>query len=516
MGLLSKPHATLTDAEVGRYLALHDQTVADYGDFNEGIKAILIAMLQSPYFVYRSELGQPAEGGVYRLTPYEIATELSYFLWGSTPDAELLRAAQAGELANSAQILAQAKRLLSSQRSRPVMDHFLRQWLHLDRLFNATKDAQLFPTYTTAIRTAMDQETTAFFDAVIRGGGKFPELLNAKYTYASASLAQFYGLQPSGAQDAQGLYKLALPDGRLGLLTHGSLLSTQAKPDTPSPVHRGKLVRERLLCQTLPPPPPGVVIQLPPVDASLSNRLRFKQHSADPACSACHRLMDPIGLGFERFDAVGRYAATANGAPIDDSGEIIGGGSAAGTFQGVAALADRLSQAPEVQECFARQWFRYAYGIEEDSRTEAQATQTISRFKDAGLVMSDLLLALTQVPRFTERAADPGVAPQPDKPTTPSPDMASPPPPPPPPSMYAASVKRDSDWQTGYCSTVVVVNNGQQAGDWSVTIAIEGTINNLWNADQSGTGTQITFRGKDYNKSLAPGASTSFGFCATK
>lgn len=506
----------LTDAEVARYLKLHDDSAAD-GGFNEGIRAVIATLLQSPHFIYRTELGTPAEGGVYQLTPYEVASELSYFLWGSMPDAELLRAAQAKELTTPAQIAAQARRLLKSPRSRPVMDHFARQWLLLDRLFNAPKDDKLYPTFTTAIRAAMDLETTAFFDSVIRGGGKLPELLSASYSLMSPALAQFYGLSAGGQPDAQGLVKVTLPDGvRQGFLTHGSILSTQAKPDSASPVHRGKLVRERLLCQTLPPPPPGVVIQLPAIDPMLSNRARFSEHSKNPACAGCHRQMDPIGLGFERFNAVGQYSAMNGAGAIDDSGEVLFAPTAAGPFQGAAALATRLAQAPEVHECFARQWFRFSYGIEEDERTEAQVTQVVKSFKDQQLVIPELLVALTQVPRFTQRAADADLPGQPAP--APSPDMSggTPPPPPPPPSMYSSMVKRDSDWATGYCSTVVVQNDGKEGGDWAITISVEGKINNLWNAVQEPAGAQITFRGMSYNKTLAPGASTSFGFCATK
>ncbi len=508
----------LTDAEAARYANLH-ATVAATDGFAEGIKAVIVTLLQSPHFLYRAELGTPA-GGVYQLTPYEIATELSYFLLGSMPDDELFAKADSGALSAADEIATQAKRLLMSPKSRPLLDHFVQQWLFLDRLAEAPKDSVLFADFTPAIRAGMRQETSELFDHVIRSGsGKLPELFTAGYSYMPDALAQFYGLAISGeTPNAAGLRKTLLPaSSRGGILTHGSILATQAKNNSASPILRGKLVRERLLCQPLPPPPPGLNVQLPPVDPNQTNRVRFSAHDQNPACASCHHLMDPIGFGFERFDAVGHYRTTEAGQDIDAHGEIQSSPNTSGTFDGVVDLQAKLAQSPDVRDCFALQWFRFAYGIEGDDTTAAMVQKVTEAFQGNDSAVQALVLSLVGAERFTLRAADPDLpaGTPPPEPKMDPPDLMSPPPPP-PVGMYDAQLTVSSDWAQGYCADVLVKNTGTLPGDWSVTLAIKGTINNLWNAKSAPAGDKINFTGVDYNHHLSPGASASFGFCANK
>jgi hypothetical protein len=519
----------LSGVEADRYLALFRAAAAT--SFEDGIRTVLAAMLQSPHFLYRTELGRPQGDGTYRLTPYEVASELSYLLWGSMPDEELFARAKAGELATEEQLAAQVGRMLQSDRARPLLSHFVDQWLQLDRLAIVPKDEKVYPELTADLRAAMRAETTAFFDQVLRKeGAPVSALFTASYSLMSDALARFYGLQAAGppVEGQPGLRRVDLTgSGRGGLLTHGSVLSVHATSHSSSPVHRGKLVRERLLCQDLPQPPPGLMVQLPAVDPKLSTRERFKAHAENPACSACHRLMDPIGFGFERFDGIGRLRMNEAGRAIDEGGEVVGAGGVTGAFTGVAELQARLAPSAELLDCFTLQWFRHAYGVETDEEMTALAKQAAERFRGGDRTFKGLLLALLRLDRFTVRAGDEGVRP-PDQTPSPGPgmnrDMGGSGPGPGmnmdmgggPPSPFTAAMKRDSDWATGYCASVTVQNGGAQEGDWSVTLDIEGTINNLWNAVSTAKSGRVGFSGQSYNKTLAPGASTSFGFCASK
>lgn len=400
----------LTDVERTRYQSLYSAVAGEDG-YTQGIELVIASMLQSPHFLYRTELGQHLGGGRYALTDYEVATELSYLFWGSMPDETLFAKARAGALHTPEQISTEARRMLASPRSRAVLDHFVSQWLELELLVQAEKDSSTFADFTPEIREAMKAETTELFDQVIRNGsGRLPELFDSPYTFLTEGLASFYRVPAEASSTAvtpSGLRRWELGGtGRGGILTHGSILASQATPQTSSPVRRGKLVRERLLCQPLPPPPSGVNVQLPPVDPQLPNRQRYQEHSSNVACSSCHQLMDPIGFGFEQFDSVGRYQPTlSDGRPVDASGEVLASPATSGTFTGVDGLQRKLAESPDVHACFSLQWLRFAYGTSGEDATCA-ARQVNERFRQDGLSIPELLHSLTQLPRFTTRLGE--------------------------------------------------------------------------------------------------------------
>jgi hypothetical protein len=509
----------LLDAERTRYQTLYT-SVASVDGYTEGIKTVIAAMLQSPHFLYRAELGQHLGDGRYVLTDHEVATELSYLFWGSMPDDALFAKARAGALRTPEQIEQEARRMLASPRSRPMLDHFVSQWLELELLGQAQKDTSAFSDFTPAIRTAMKAETLEFFDHVVRGGsGQLPELFSSDYTFLNDTLAAFYRV-PAGTVGSSTLTPTGLRQwnlegtGRRGILTHGSILASQATPQTSSPVRRGKLVRERLLCQPLPPPPPGLEVQLPPVDPQAPNRVRFQEHSSNAVCSSCHKLMDPIGFGFEQFDSVGRFQPTmTNGQPVDASGEVLSSPATDGAFNGVDELQRKLAGSPDVQSCFSLQWLRFAYGISgEDASCVAQ--QVTTRFQQDGLSIPRLLVSLTQLPRFTSRTGEAGPVESPSRvggtpgtPTTPGVPATS-------NAQY--TITPQDRWATGYCNTVQVTNTGTASLTWRITLTVEGTLNHTWNAQAVASGTQTTFTGEGFNAQLAPGASVTFGYCAMR
>ncbi|MCY1011468.1 DUF1592 domain-containing protein [Nannocystis pusilla] len=396
----------LSGDEVSQLLAVH-QTAADEFDFATGVRLTLTAMLQSPHFLYRVEFGEPVEGSdALKVAPYELASRLSYFLWGTMPDAELFAAAAEGRLAEPEDVAKQATRMLADARARATVRDFHGQWLELRRIEELEKDDEAFPEFDPDLRPLLRAEAEQFLDHVIWDDkGDLDSMYLAPYTFLNGALSEYYGLEgPSGDT----FQKFDLPAGQAsGFLTQGGLLSVLAKPNQTSPIHRGKFVRERLLCQVVPPPPDNVDITPPEVDPNLPTRERFKQHSIDPACSGCHGMMDPVGFGFEHFDGIGRWREVEAGQPIDATGEILGG-TTKGTFDGVPELASLLVDSPEVERCMTLQWFRYAYG-RADAKEDACTLDDLTRqFAGSGRRIQDLIVALTQSEAFLFRRAPEG------------------------------------------------------------------------------------------------------------
>ncbi len=372
----------LTEAEVARYAPLGARTAAR-------------AMLASPHFLYRTELGTPA-GDAYRLTGHETAAALSYFLWGTTPDAALDAAADAGRLDTAAGVEAEARRMLDDPRARETLGAFALQWLGVESLPTVTRDAAL----SDALRQDMLEETRRFVTHVAFDGGGTGELFTADYTFASPALAAYYGL---AAGDPT-----ALDARRAGLLGHGSVLATYAHSDQTSPIRRGLFVRRALLCQPLPPPPPDAG-GVPDVDPGATTRERFAQHTASPFCHSCHRYIDDVGFGFERFDAVGRWRETENGLPIDGLGDMndlegLGTGTRA-PYRSLPELGALLAESRAARRCFVTQVFRFALGRME-TPDDACALDAL----DARLAETDdvraLLVAVAASPAFLMRAAE--------------------------------------------------------------------------------------------------------------
>jgi hypothetical protein len=388
------------DDEVESYAKLYAATSS--AGFESGIRAIVEAMLQSPSFLYKTELGAQA-GGEYALTAYEIASELSYLFWRTMPDDALFQAAASGELTKPEVVAREAARLFDSPRSRAMTDAFVEQWLEIDRLAQAEKDAKAYPEFNTGVRNDMRGETLAFFDAIARDGqGSLATLFNADYSYLTPALAQFYGVTIGQGQAVNGFVKTPTGASRGGILTHGSILTTEATPTAANPVRRGKLVRVRVLCQDVPPPPPGLLGKIPPLDPTKPNRPRFAEHESNPSCAGCHRLLDPIGFGFERFDGVGRLL----GGTVDATGEIVGWNGGDGKFDGVRELETKLASSADVQACFVRQWLRYGLGASDTASADAEVDRLGGVFQQGGANVRALVTSLTQAKSFYTRNAE--------------------------------------------------------------------------------------------------------------
>jgi len=374
--------------------------------YHGGLASMLEVALQSPEFLYRVELpqGPPQAVGGVRRSGWELASRMSYLFWGTMPDDALFAAAASGRLDSDDGVAAETARALADPRARVTVARFFEQWLDLGELDHLEKDLAIYPTFDPTLRTAFHAETLTFVDAVVwNGDGRLATLLTAPYSFINARLADAYGVV---GVEGSALRRVELdPAKRAGLLTQGSFLALNAKFDQSSPVHRGKFVRERLLCTPLPPPPADVEIRPPSLDPRLTTRERFRQHAADARCAGCHGLMDPVGLGFEHFDGIGRFRETEGGQPVDARGELTGS-DADGAFVGAVELAGRLASSTAVESCMAQQWFRFAYGrsdTPDDACTLEQLTDALHR-SDGNL--RALLSAVPTTSAFLERAPE--------------------------------------------------------------------------------------------------------------
>ena len=386
--------------------------------------------------------------------------------------------------------------MLASPKAAHVLERFTVQWLDTDSFAVVPKDADAFADFTADVRAAMDRQMRSFMTPA----RSFQDLMTAPYEVNDPVLAQFYG-----------------DTSRSGLLTLGAVLATHAHPNGTSPIHRGKLVREQLLCQTLQPPPPGLNFQPPEVDPNSTTRERFAQHAEDPSCEVCHRLIDPIGFGFEHFDGVGRYRTEENGLSVDASGEIVATSATDGTFTGVDELSQSLASSTDAQACFSLQWFRYAYGLEEDQQTRCMADALAEQFAGREASIEELLVALTQTEHFRYRLGRSGDAdPDDDGPSsTPTPPDSLPGGDPPDNGgdVLDVQIATDSQWPTGSCHTATVTNRGNEAIDWTITRTLPGQLTSVWGATATTNGNEATFAGVDHNNILEPAAATSFGYC---
>jgi len=384
------------------------------GGFSEGIARVTAVLLSSPQFLYRLETGTSAATPVatpaadlpdaIALTPNELATRLSYLLWGSMPDATLLDAADAGRLAAPADLAREARRMLADPRARAIVTTFHAQWLGVDQLADASKDHIVYPAYTAELSTAFTRETARFVEKVVFDReGTLGALLSAPYTFGDATLASFYGGTASASATDADLITLPAAQ-RAGLLTQGAFLSVYGKADQSDPIHRGRFVRERLLCTTPPAPPPNITVRPPDLDPRLTTRQRFAAHTGDPNCSGCHMLLDPIGFSFEHYDGIGHWRDMEGGQPVDSSGALAGT-DVDSALDGVVTLAGDLARSTDVQVCYATQWFRFAYGRGETTADACSISDLATAFSAAKGDVRELLVALTQTDAFRYRRA---------------------------------------------------------------------------------------------------------------
>ncbi len=372
----------------------------DAVDEATGVRMLLEAFLVSPSFLYRAEVGVPVAGTTYSaLTSWELASRLSYFLTGTMPDDELLAAAEADGLSTAAGLAAQAERLLGTATARAQVAEFFAGWLDLRQLPRLQRETTEFPSWNDTLPQLFGDETRAFATNVVFDGvGDLRTLLTAPFTYGDPSLAAYYGGTAGPVQN--GVARIDLPPAfRAGLLTQASFLAAHSKEIQTDPVSRGKFVRERILCQGIDPPPPELMISAPTITPGTTARQRFMEHEANPVCAGCHVLIDPIGLAFENYDAIGQWRDLEQGQTIDASGNLTST-DVEGPFNGVVEMTAKLAQSHVVSECFVRQWFRFTFGRGESVADDPRIATIANGFDGTSGQVRALLVALTQTPDF--------------------------------------------------------------------------------------------------------------------
>jgi hypothetical protein len=394
----------LLATEKARFVGLFEK-VSKTADFKTFVYWATATMLQSPNVIYRSELGEADGPGRFKLTPYEVASELSYSFTGQPPTAELLSLAAANKLSTADEIEAAARGLVMDGTTikpafREVFNRFAEQWLGLSGLSNLKKDAMDFPDYNDQVQDALGEETRRFFGAVLlEDKGTVGKLFTAPFTVVNPLLAKFYGFPAPAGTDYARVDRPA--DWGVGLLAQGSILSVKANSLKTSPTKRGHLVRTNIMCGVVPPPPPTVAELPPPTEAQTTRQRYEKLHAPDPACSACHTKMDPIGFGFEHLDATGRFRAKEGKFDIDDTGVLTETTKGDLKFKGPTELATLLSTLPEVSECMGKYMAAYTFGVGQDN-TSCLVSSVLDELK-AGKSVLDSYLRLARADHFRVR-----------------------------------------------------------------------------------------------------------------
>jgi hypothetical protein len=345
----------VTDAERMTLLSVFRAGAKD-ATFLDGVELVVQAMLQSPNFLYVTELGGTPDKGVVRLTDWETASALSYLVTGGPPDQPLLTAAMGGKLRTAAEREAQARRLLMQPGARLQVARLVKEWLGVDRLFGTGKDKAVYPKYD-ELRPAMMKEADAFIaEVVFNDDGTLTKLLTADYTVVEPALAQFYGIGSAGANRRSSFGN----QPRRGILMQSAFQAVHAHDHESAPVKRGNVLLKKVLGVIIPPPGELNLMIVPPApDPKKTTRERFAQHSTDPACAGCHSLIDPLGFVYENIDGMGGLRTTESGKPVDTKVEVTVA-DLEGRFEHGADLAGKLAESVEVHRSFARHLFRFA------------------------------------------------------------------------------------------------------------------------------------------------------------
>lgn len=376
----------LSDAEQAAYLGLFT-TGPGAESYAAGVQLALQAMLESPAFLYRVETTQP---GSNALDAHSVASRLSFLLWSSMPDAALMADADSGALLEDGVLSGHVDRMLADPKARRMVQAFFRQWLDLDRVNYVTKDDARF---TGSLQAAMHEETERFLlDYIFEGEHTVADLLTTRQTYVNAELAAFYGVPAP----AEGWDEVTLPEGRAGFLTQASFLAGHSHPANPSPVLRGVLVLQQLICFELGTPPPGAESATLPDDVNpQTNRESYALLTSAPNCASCHDVINPVGFALEGFDTTGRSRTHDNGVPVDTSGTFLGT-----PIDGPADLGAALAALPAAERCLSDKLLEYAYGAKDpgdaciDDAVHTQFTTAETRS------VKTLLKTIAQHPEF--------------------------------------------------------------------------------------------------------------------
>jgi hypothetical protein len=381
-------------------------------DFATGIQAVIEAVLTSTRFLFVIEFGQPGASGAIPLTPMELATRLSLYLWRSIPDQTLIDAANNGHLASTSDVATQAARMLTDARAKGALTDFANQWLDIENMDAVTKDTQ-FKMWTTSVAADMHTETLTTFAQAVIGNSDYKTLLTSPSSYINGNLATFYNVGGSPNFNAPTMVNTSM-NPRMGILTQGSVMALHAHTSLMSPTKRGRLVRQQILCEEVPDPPASVGgVPIPPPPATITTgttRQAYLAHftgTNKDACGNCHQYMDWIGFGFDNYDATGAYITLENSNPVDSSGKFVPYSSSptemSGTFTGTNDMITQLAGSQQVMQCFALEEMRYALLRSETDADACSAQQIYQAFMSGGYNLQKLIVAVVSSDAFMYR-----------------------------------------------------------------------------------------------------------------
>lgn len=399
----------LTEAQIQRYLEAARYGTLELGGFYQGLKYALVGMMTSPQFLLRIErtAAETGQFGLRALDPWSRATRLSYFLTNTTPDAELLRAAANGELDNTEGLTRQVDRLIASPGFEAAVRAFFRDMLEFDLFDDMAKDAQIYPAFNSDVAADAQEQTLRDIVRVLVGErGDYRDLFTLGETVMTRSLGAIYR-QPVGARDGWETTQLSYTGDRLGIQSHISFLALHAHPGRSSPTLRGEAIRNVFLCQEVPDPPADVdfsAVQDPSNTLMPTARDRLSAHNTEPACSGCHKVMDPVGLALENYDGLGIFRQYENEALIDASGFLDGT-----AYRDATGLARALRDHPETPRCVVEKMYRFAVGRDTVWDERAYMDYLVAAFADSGyripelmrtIALSDNFYAISTPPEF--------------------------------------------------------------------------------------------------------------------
>jgi hypothetical protein len=392
----------VTEGEVGRLVGLVRLARSQGDTFDKGMQLALQAILTSPHFLFRVERDRRPNNpaAVHRVSDFELASRLSFFLWSSMPDEELFKLAQQGQLHKGGVLEAQVHRMLVDARARSFVENFAGQWLQLRNLRNLSPDPALFPDFGEDLRGGMQKESEMFFEAVLKENRSILDFLDADFTFLNDRLARHYGIPDVKGDEFR---RVSLPQGpRGGLITQASVLSVTSNPTRTSPVKRGKWILENILGTPPPPPPPGVADLSEEKSVVLSGTLRqrMEQHRTNPNCAACHPRMDPLGFALENFDAVGAWRVRDGKFAIDASGALPGGKSFSGPRELKAIL---ISRPQDFCRCLTEKMLTYALGRGMEAYDRCTLDQIVSAVARNNYRLGDLVDEIVRSEPFQMR-----------------------------------------------------------------------------------------------------------------
>jgi hypothetical protein len=393
---------TLTGTEIARLVGTAQVAGTEYGTIDAALESLVSALIQSPNFLYIIELGGEIideDTGARRLTPGELVTRISFFLTNATPTAQLLDAAEAGELESDEGIAAVAEEMLSLSEARWALDAFYAEVFRLREIDVMNKSAAVYPLYSPAIQDSMREESLALIrDIVWNQDSDARGMFDADYTFIDADLAALYGV---AAPSESGFGKATLPAAqqRRGLLGHAGLLALLSHTDSSSATRRGAFVQARFLCSPVAPPPADVIPSFPPDDGvPKTAKMKLEKHMEVESCANCHKMMDPIGFALEHYDGIGAYREKDQGLAIDPSGTIPN----LGDFAGPAELADLIRNDERAVLCLVRNLYRHSMGHMETKGEFPALARLDTEFEEDGFRIQQLLVRIVQSPAFRQ------------------------------------------------------------------------------------------------------------------